>query len=413
MSHRRRLRVALASFCLGTILLHLTIFWLTRGQIIGGLPDFKIFYTAGLILRRGQGPILYDDSLQLKTQREFVSIRLTDKVPLPYNHPPFEAIFFLPFTYLPFLRAYSLWFLLNGSLVVVSIYLIRPWIRTSAAEFPELLFLAPFAFFPIFYALIQGQDSILLLMLYCLAYSAFRRGQDLRAGVWLGLGLFKFHLILPFTFILLLRRRWQALWGVLLSGCCEFAASLALVGWRELLAYPRYAWHVNRLEAKAVIIPRNMPNLRGLLTGWSEGVAMRSQLELVLLALSLCLVVWASRQWLPGDLTHADEWNCGFSIAVVVTFLVGYHGYNQDLSIVFLPILMTFDFLIQNHGSTMGHALRVLLALMFLSPLYLLLTLRCQQQNLFALVLLAFVFCLAASWSRQRRRLISVQELAD
>jgi hypothetical protein len=403
MFQRRRLRFTLSAFCLGMILLHLTIFWIARGEVVNGLPDLRIFYTAGLMLRRGQGHSLYDNSLQLKTQAEFVTLRPGLDGPMPYNHPPFEAILFVPFTYLTFLRAYAVWFLLNGLLLALSLRVIRPWIPQTAAEFPELLFLAPLAFFPVFYALMQGQDSILLLVLYCLAYAAFRRGRDLPAGIWLGLGLFKFHLVLPFAFILLLCRRWRAIDGIVAAGCCELAISWALVGWRELLHYPRFAWHVNRLQQMGVIVPTNMPNLRGLLTGWTTSVAARSRMELVLLVVSVGLLVWAARQWSPWDLTQPEHWNTGFSIAVVTTYLVGYHGYNTDLSMVLLPAVITFNRLLESDRSRISIALRIIVVILFLSPVYLLLTLVLDKQRLFALVLLAFIFCLAASDSKSRK----------
>ena len=52
--------------------------------------------------------------------------------------------------------------------------------------FPRLLFWAPLAFFPVAYALMQGQDSILLLLLYCMAYDALRRNEDMGAGAYIG-----------------------------------------------------------------------------------------------------------------------------------------------------------------------------------------------------------------------------------
>lgn len=404
MTHRRRLRFALSSYCLGMILLHLVMFWLARRQVLAGVPDLRIFYTAGLMLRRGQASNLYDDAAQWKTQQEFVSLGPREDNLLPYNHPPFEAIPFLPLTYLTFLRAYYAWFLVNGVLLAITIYIVRPWIPAAAAEFPELLFLAPLAFFPIFFAFMQGQDSVLLLLLYSLAYVSFRRERDMQAGVWLGLGLFKFHLVLPFAFILLLCRRWRALAGVALSAFVEFAVSWALVGSKELFYYPRYAWYVNRLQAKAYILPDNMPNLRGLIAGWSVSPAVRSKLELVLLVLSLVLLLWAAKQWTNWNLRSSDRWNIGFSIAVITTFLVGYHGYDQDLSLAFLPILITFNRLLKSDGSPIPTALRVILGLLFLSPVYLILTAVYRQQHFFALVLLAFVFCLAGFGGEESRR---------
>jgi hypothetical protein len=396
MSYRTRLGFGPTCLCLGMIALHGAVFWLARSQVLGGLPDFKIFYTAGLILRRGEGSMLYSNDLQLKTQREFVREAMEGDSPLPYNHPPFEALLFVGTTFLPYLRAYSLWFLMNLAMVVATVRLMRPWVPTFASTFPRLLFLAPFAYFPVAYALMQGQDSILLTTLYCLAYVALRRGQGLRAGLFLGAGLFKFHLVLPFAFILLLRRQWRAVAGILLSACCELGFSWLLVGWKELLYYPRYAWQVNRHQAIRVIVPNNMANLRGLFTGWSWAEAIRPWPELALLTVSVCLLVWASRRLRPGDLGDLNSWNTGFSIAMVATFLVGYHGYNQDLSILLVPIFIMFDRMLQGRPAV-SIPLKVTSGLMFLSPLYVLLTIRYGHQNLFALVLIGFLVGLAES----------------
>lgn len=377
------------------IFLHLAVFWLARQQALDGLPDFRIFYTAGLILRRGQGHDLYNDDLQLKTQREFVKLPASETSPLPYNHPPFEAVLYVPFTYLPYLAAYSLWILLNLFVVEMSIYLIRPWLPALASEFPRLLFLAPLAFFPIAYALMQAQDSILELALYCLAYIAFRRRRDVRAGVFLGLGLFKFHLVLPFAFVLLLHRRWRVIGGMAISGACELAISWALVGWKGVLYYPRYAWQVNRTSSWS-IIPRNMPNLRGLFTGWTESVAQRSELEVLLLGVSLCVLFWTSRHWRPEDLRDPDGWNAGFSIAMIASFLVGYHGYNQDMSMVLLPTLLTLNRLAAVPMGRGNIGLKTVTGTLFVTPIYMVLTFHFEHQNLFSLVLLAFIGCLAA-----------------
>lgn len=396
MSNWPPLRAGLTLFCLGMIALHLAVFWMVREQAAEGLPDFSIFYTAGLMLRRGQGPLLYDDALQRQTQHEFTAAASGRVDLLPYNHPPFEAGLYVGLAGFPYLQAYELWFVVNLFFLAAFVYFARAWLPQLRSLFPEVLFLAPLAFFPVAYALMQGQDSILLMLLYCLAYSAFRRGQDLRAGVCLGLGLFKFHLVLPFVFILMLRRRWRAVGGVLLSGVFDLVISLFLVGWKELLNYPRFALMVNQQRPAGVIVPENMPNLRGLLSGWPWSSAMQPWLNIALLVASLCLLVWAARRWRAGELTPVEDWNTGFSIAVIVTFLVGYHGYNQDMSILLLPALITVDRVLACSFSGQRKWALFFVGLMFLSPLTVILTMRYGHQNLFALVLMGLAASLAS-----------------
>jgi hypothetical protein len=388
------------------IVLHFAVFWSARHEVLSGAADFSIFYTAGLILQHGQGGLVYSNGIQRQTQHEFASAFIQDNGFLPYNHPPFEALVFFPLTYMPYIDAYFLWLGINLLVLTGSIYLIRPWTGMLHSTFPWMVYLAALGFFPTAYALLQGQDSILLLALYCLAYAEFRRRRDTRAGIYLGLGLFKFHLILPFAFILLLRRRWKVLLGICLSACFELVISWAIVG-KELFYYPRYAWLINRHVPMGVIFPENMPNLRGLLMGWMQSATPPLWIDAVLIATSAGLLVWASRYWQAQDFVDNYRWNAGFSIALVVTFLVGYHSYNHDMSILLLPILLTWNDLLDKNPSARSAALKVVLGVMFLSPLYMILTLQYFHQNLFALVLLSLAGLLASFAATKRPTLAS------
>src|SRR3989442_10323713 len=109
----RTFRMLLTLFLAGMLSLHLLLAWNAAGLIRKGYPDFTIFYSAGKIVRQGLGAKLYDEQTQYRIQQEFaagVSIR---QGPLPYNHPPFEALIFVPFTWLPYFTAYLLWDVIN------------------------------------------------------------------------------------------------------------------------------------------------------------------------------------------------------------------------------------------------------------------------------------------------------------
>jgi len=395
MPNLPRLRLALTSFCLGMIVLHAILFWIVRRQIVEGSSDFRIFYTAGLMLRRGESKALYNEELQARTQREFALPGVQRGGPLPYNHPPFEAILYVPLTYLRYFPAYCVWFVINTLLVVGTIYHVRPYLPTLSADFRSLLILTSLAFFPVAYALLQGQDSILLMALYFLAYDAMHAGKDSRAGVYLGLGLFKFHLVIPFAVILLLRRRWRALAGISAVAMAEVLASWAMVGGSQLIYYPHFAWQVNRQHAPGVIVPENMANLRGLFLGWNAMNPPSHWVEIALVLVSVGLIVWVSRQWHPIDMQDLRSWNFGFSLCLVVSYLVGYHGYNQDMSLLLLPLLLALDWALSDWTAVRG-GFKVVLVLLLLSPLYLVLTLKMSHQNLFSIVLLCFAGYLAA-----------------
>ena len=93
--------------------LHLIIAWDSIDLIRKGYPDFSTFYSGASMVRQGLGKQLYDEATQYRIQLQFaagVSIR---QGPLPYIHPPFEALLFIPFTWFSYPTAYLLWDLLN------------------------------------------------------------------------------------------------------------------------------------------------------------------------------------------------------------------------------------------------------------------------------------------------------------
>ena len=80
------------------------------------------------------------------------------------------------------------------------------------------------AFFPVFDCFLQGQDSILLLLLCVLGFNALKKEADVLAGCWLALGAFKFQFIVPIVLLLVIwKRRRVAIGFTVVSRCsCSF-----------------------------------------------------------------------------------------------------------------------------------------------------------------------------------------------
>ena len=368
----------LAALC-GMVLLHGFVFFQLRKQIAGGYPDFTIFYTAGKCLREGLGRRLYDPATQWRLQQSFAANVQNRQSPLPYNHPPFEALLFAPLAAMPYSRAYTVWALINILLLVLFWRLIRrrlPLLNQFSAALPLA---AVFAFFPVFVAVLQGQDSILLLALCTLALLALEAERDFSAGVCLALGLFRPQLVLPMAAVLLLRRRWQAVAGLGAGGCALALISAGVVGWQELFAYPGYLLHLNANLAGSGIQPRDMPNLRGMLfrllggdTAWVSGLVAAGSLALVGLA-----------AWKWSAEARQPDFDMGFGLTVTVAALVSYHMLAHDLSLLLIPLLLAAEWLLRER--TGGAARRLVvaaIAVMFLSPLYFLLWFRYQRFTL-------------------------------
>lgn len=402
MSHR--LEHAVVLFFVGMLIVHGCVFWSVRGLVRAGYPDFTSFYAAGKTLREGRGSQLYDAQEQWRTQQEFASRVRIRNAPLPYLRPPFEALLFVPLTLRPYLQAYFLWNTVSLCAALAIPFLLRRRIPTLKQFPPWLLALLPLAFTPVFLALLQGQDSILLFLFYGMAYLALGKGAEFRAGCWLGLGLFKPHLVIPFVAISLLQGRRRLALGFLSVAVVLFFASLAVVGWSELLRYPGYVWWLEQHTGRGLVLPRDTPNLRGLVEGFLSTVLPTWANFSLVSIFSVAVIFWATAQR-PGPKggNSGAVHDLVFSQAVVATFLVSYHAFAYDLSIMLLPILLLVAWVLANrrqiHGWP-GAALVGPVAVLLFGPVFPLMWLRFHTMNLLAVVLLLWMWGISLEISR-------------
>ncbi len=362
-----------------------------------GYADFSAFYTAGKTVQMGEGERLYDLAVQTEVQKQFSHAAVRRNQALAYMRPPFEAALFVPFAHLAYPRAYLAWAVLNLALVGSSAIILRAWIA-DLQEIPSWVYYpAYFAFCPLAYGLALGQDLGLVVLLFALISVSLLGRRDFRAGCLLGLALIKFHLALPFAFVLLLKRRFQALAGFVSVGILLAAVSAAIVGVRGLVEYPLYLWRLNQIPAAAAIFPGMMPNVRGLFEGWGNPMRSYLALDAVTGTVSLLLVIWAARKWRTESL-GSKVYLAGLALVLVVTVLSGYHTFSYDLSLLCPVVLMSARIGLKD--PQLDVRTRTLLAVpagaLLCAPLYLISMQLLGRLNVMGICLLG----LAAGWSR-------------
>jgi hypothetical protein len=304
--------------------------------------DFPDFYCAARMLLDGHGHQLYDADLQRRYQARYAG-----GVGTLYIHPPFEAVLYLVVAWLPLLNAYWLWSLLNLLFLAVGA---RRMAKGALVPWDwRLLIAASLTFVPLLLCLLQGQDSLLFLLLVILAFSALRTGHSFAAGCWLGLGLFKFQIVLPLILVLVLTSRGKAR-SEFVTGFSLFALTLsgisAAISGRSALLYPRFLLHLLTQPATG-IAPQAMANFRGLAyllfhraqSSWASG------LMLILSAGGLIktLMVWRHAQFAPPANTPASpryeyEYDFAFANTVLFSLLVSYYLNPHDLTLLLLPL---------------------------------------------------------------------------
>jgi hypothetical protein len=383
-------RLVLSGLLLMVAVFQALFFWVVRHEINGGKEDdFIAFYTAGRIIRDGSPARLYDYELQKKLEME---VNPKYDPALVYYHPAFEALLFVPFGHVSYTTATAYWVLLNLALLAALPALLWRYLQLTSELLPTVLFLSFFSFFPIGRALLQGQDSILLLFLVVLAFRSLEQGNDFSAGCFLGFGLFRFQLILPLALLFLLRKRLRVLLGLLSVGTVLEAVSLGIVGYRGTLDYVTLLYRLNHdPTAQHIwswsIHPTRMPTLRGFLdislSGSVPGV-YRTGFYLIL----SCLIILAVARTRSARNEKSGVLPLLYGLDLIAALAISYHSYMHDLALLILPLLFCIESLLNPAVPLRSRKLFAgLTILLFLPPVYLLLLVRDQVAFLFTLIL--------------------------
>ena len=321
--------------------------WLFKSSLppaLAGRVDFTAFYRAGEILHDGQAHELYRPEAQMSAESR--ALGQPTNAPRYFYHPAYEALLFAPLAGLSYRGAFWTWTAASAVLLLV-----------GAVSLQLNLFVA-FAFFPVVVTLAQGQDSLLLFAILAFAFRQFRAGKEISAGMILGLGLIKFQYTLPLVAILALRRRWKLVAGFTAAAAVVAGISVLLVGPQGALQYLQILLRHGT--------PRDglMPNVHGLVEYFGGGF-------FTTLLLSGLVVAW-------GGFRRVSTEEQEFSMAVVASILVSFHGYVADLPLLLIPMAAEFQ-------SGRWYSL-----IFFATPLYLLLF-DFQMWPLIALGLVAFL----------------------
>ena len=319
----------------------------SSGTPIGG--DYIAFHAAGQLVLSGRAAELYDHSAVSQLQQQLLGGQLPNFYDA-YRNPPFYAALFVPLAPLDLLPGFAVYSVVNLAFLALALILLvqeTPWLRSRWRGLAVLVLAVP----PVYFGLIDGENSLLSLLLYVLIYRALSRGHDPAAGAWAALGLFKPQLFFVFPLVFLASRRWRALaWyaGVALA---LLAASTALVGptglvaWLQILIEPE--------TGNATVNGWRMASLKSFFDALLPGQTLAS---LTLYAAStagllfLLLRAWSQPGGSPDLMlprTHAQEWaRASRSLAILwactslIAVLVDPHLVDYDLTVVVPAVVL-------------------------------------------------------------------------
>jgi hypothetical protein len=226
-------------------------------------------------------------------------------------------------------------------------------------------------FLPVAAALMQGQDSILLLTLLSATLVSLDRRREFLAGIFVACCLFKFQIALPIAFLFSVWRYWRFCVGFVSAAVTLISLSLWMVGIGQAVVYARSLLAMSvRLDSDVTqfiygISPRVMINLRGLIFGLANAHLPNEWIQVITLVASsllvVCVAVWCSRNQLPAD---------RFVVAIAASAVVSYHLFFHDLSIMVITIIVILDRFVLAEASDHRSARPLVCAsaLMFVAP---------------------------------------------
>jgi alpha-1,2-mannosyltransferase len=298
----------------------LSLLWISLGSMItpgAKTQDFLNIYTGASLALDGQFAAMHDVDVQLARERKFVP---STDVLRPFVRPSFYALLLAPLALIPFKTAFWIWIAAQSALLIAC----GAW---GFRRFgPNALVFAAFSL-PGPLGVASGQDCVILLALFILAWELTDRANPATGGAVLALMLIKFHLILLWPVAFLLQRRWKMLGGFCAVALGEACVSLALGGTQGARTYLALLQNKN--------LDRLSPSKELMICfqGLTANLGIESPAwTVVIIAAIFLLFVFA--------VYKAPLWKM-FAVTAVASLLVAPHVYGYDATLLLLPLLLT------------------------------------------------------------------------
>jgi hypothetical protein len=352
--HFKRVVISLAAFLL---IIQIVLLALNITPALDGKTDFLASYTAGQTIRSGNGRVLY----ALGGEQIFPDkLTNTQVTAVPFDHLAYEALLYVPLSIFSYQNAYWIFMAVNLALIVLGIRMLQPYLPKLEQLWHWLPSAAFLCWVPLGLALVAGHDSILLLALMLASAVSFYQEHDFRAGVFLGLTLFRPEFSILIALLFLVWRRWRIVAGFIAASavCLAISAAVTGVAASESHLLNAFTWNTEFVSSAISLDGTGhstvMPNLWCLMSMLGHQFLSSNSLHAITAVLALALLVWTATR--PPN----------FALAILVVVLVSYHGSIYDTALLILPIAMVMDSRI---GAVSGNQLlaRNIVAILFVA----------------------------------------------
>jgi hypothetical protein len=293
-----------------------------RPETSGCGGDFSQFYTAGMIVARGESARLYDQDYF----KHFQAWMRED--PLRSLYPPTMGMAMSPLARLPYRAALAAWWAIQlaclaacGIIFYRTTPLARHWRINVVVALAALL--------PLWIAIGIGHLAPILLLILTVGLTLHRQGRRMPAGAVLSLLAVKPQLVVGLILWMLLRRDWRTLAGLALGGTMQIVVVAAVLGpgiWLDYLhELPRIAAMTREytysplFEQSFAGIASNLCNAAGLESVKIPAMRVVYAITTAIAAVALCRVVAARRPFgeIPCHRSNTTKKNYEYACGVL------------------------------------------------------------------------------------------------
>jgi len=328
--------------------------------------DFTTYYSALQLVINHPGSHLYNLETQWKIQEATPSKETATGFVLPYIHPPFELLLLLPLGFLPYHEALLCWLSVNLVLVISFPIVLRGSCSNIWDSRKWLLALTTYSFFPLYFCMWQGQDSILFLWILAGTFVLLKRGAEFPAGLVFGLAFMKFQIAYLLLAPLIFKRRTKFLLGTGVSLVSLALMSISWIGISGAREYVALLLNMGGLQGERNemgLFPQKFQSWAGQLhlLGFKD---VHSPIGAVLLSiLGLCVLIFL---WRGRNVRSDAMEDLRLAGTVLVAILASPYLYYHDLSAILLPLILCLKLLLSME--TIDTTKVALAALLLISP---------------------------------------------
>jgi hypothetical protein len=206
----------------------------------------------------------------------------------------------------------------------------------TASEPQAERWFARVCFFPAIVSLLLGQDSILLLAVFCICYRLLLTGREFPAGIVLSFACIKFQYVLLLLIMLMAWRKFRLVAGVVAGCIALLIASVLVTGPSGLMQYAHFLYAFDRHSGYGTLHPEVMVSWRGFFdsvagSGVPHAYWFVGEVLLLVFGIVLLAVARSNKVALP------------FAFATSLAFAGSRYAHFPDLTVVLLPALIAAD----------------------------------------------------------------------